>query len=216
MREANEIGSGSGACARQGRGVRRRSAPFRSCSSPGFGLLEARRKQEGGPALRAFMFINSRATDETDSSSYGLRIESQERPQGHCRTQSVFLFSCLSNQFLFFFLVMVPQLLGLGGRTRATTAASASGASAASSISASYSAPSRSTSAAGPCVAARGDTAAPAAVGKQSRSINWPAIASAAGRDDPGLGAMGDTAAYTPLIFDMFMYAAISYSSSLL
>ena len=28
MREANEIGSGSGACARQGRGVRRRSAPF--------------------------------------------------------------------------------------------------------------------------------------------------------------------------------------------
>ena len=40
MREANEIGSGSGACARQGRGVRRRSASFRSCSSLGFGLLE--------------------------------------------------------------------------------------------------------------------------------------------------------------------------------
>ena len=46
MREANEIGSGSGsgACARQGRGVRRRSAPFRSCSSLGFGLLEENRK----------------------------------------------------------------------------------------------------------------------------------------------------------------------------
>ena len=40
MREANEIGSGSGARARQGRGVRRRSAPFRSCSSLGIGLLE--------------------------------------------------------------------------------------------------------------------------------------------------------------------------------
>ena len=44
MREANEIGSGSGACARQERGVRRRSAPFRSCSSLGFGLLEENRK----------------------------------------------------------------------------------------------------------------------------------------------------------------------------
>ena len=44
MREANEIGSGSGACARQGRGVRRRSAPFRSCSSLGFGLLEENRR----------------------------------------------------------------------------------------------------------------------------------------------------------------------------
>ena len=53
MRKANEIGSGSGACARQGRGVRRRSAPFRSCSSLGFGLLEENRR--GGPALRAFM-----------------------------------------------------------------------------------------------------------------------------------------------------------------
>jgi len=45
MREATEIGSGSGACARQRRGARCRSAPFRSCSSLGFGLL------------RAFMFI---------------------------------------------------------------------------------------------------------------------------------------------------------------
>jgi len=44
MREANEIGSGSGACARQGRGVRRRSASFRSCSSLGFGLLEENRR----------------------------------------------------------------------------------------------------------------------------------------------------------------------------
>ena len=44
MREANEIGSGSGACARQGRGVRRRSAPIRSCSSLGFGLLEENRR----------------------------------------------------------------------------------------------------------------------------------------------------------------------------
>ena len=44
MREANEIGSGSGACARQGRGVRRRSAPFRSCSSLGFSLLEENRR----------------------------------------------------------------------------------------------------------------------------------------------------------------------------
>jgi len=44
MREANEIGSGSGACARQGRGVRRRSALFRSCSSLGFGLLEENRR----------------------------------------------------------------------------------------------------------------------------------------------------------------------------
>ena len=40
MREATEVGCGSGACARQGRGVRRRSAPFRSCSSLSFGLLE--------------------------------------------------------------------------------------------------------------------------------------------------------------------------------
>ena len=37
-------GSGSGACARQGRGVCRRSAPFRSCSSLGFGLLEENRR----------------------------------------------------------------------------------------------------------------------------------------------------------------------------
>ena len=44
MREANEISSGSEACARQGRGVRRRSAPFRSCSSLGFGLLEENRR----------------------------------------------------------------------------------------------------------------------------------------------------------------------------
>jgi len=44
MREANEIGSGSGACARQGRGLSRRSAPFRSCSSLGFGLLEENRR----------------------------------------------------------------------------------------------------------------------------------------------------------------------------
>jgi len=44
MREANEIGSGSGACARQGRGVRRRSASFRSCSYLGFGLLEENRR----------------------------------------------------------------------------------------------------------------------------------------------------------------------------
>ena len=44
MREANKIGSGSGACARQGRGVRRRSAFFRSCSSLGFGLLEENRR----------------------------------------------------------------------------------------------------------------------------------------------------------------------------
>ena len=44
MREANEIGSGSGACARQGRGVRRRSVSFRSCSSLGFGLLEENRR----------------------------------------------------------------------------------------------------------------------------------------------------------------------------
>ena len=44
MREANEIGSSSGPCARQGRGVRRRSAPFRSCSSLGFGLLEENRR----------------------------------------------------------------------------------------------------------------------------------------------------------------------------
>jgi len=38
MREANEIDSGSGACARQGRGVRR------SCSSLGFSLLEGNRR----------------------------------------------------------------------------------------------------------------------------------------------------------------------------
>ena len=44
MREANEIGSGSGACAWQGCGVRRRSASFRSCSSLGFGLLEDNRR----------------------------------------------------------------------------------------------------------------------------------------------------------------------------
>ena len=44
MREANEIGSGSGACARQGREVRRRSALFRSCSSLCFGLLEENRR----------------------------------------------------------------------------------------------------------------------------------------------------------------------------
>jgi len=44
MRKAIETGSGSGACARQGRGVRRRSAPFRSCSSLGFGLLEENRR----------------------------------------------------------------------------------------------------------------------------------------------------------------------------
>jgi len=44
MREANEIGSGNGACARQGRGARRRSAPFRSCSSLGFCLLEENRR----------------------------------------------------------------------------------------------------------------------------------------------------------------------------
>ena len=55
MREANEIGIGSGACARQGRGVRRRSAPFSELQLTGLRL--ARRKQEGGPALRAFMFI---------------------------------------------------------------------------------------------------------------------------------------------------------------
>ena len=36
--------NGGGACARQGRGVRRRSAPFRSCSSLGFGLLEGNRR----------------------------------------------------------------------------------------------------------------------------------------------------------------------------
>jgi len=41
---ANEIGSGSGACARQGRGVRRRGASFRSCSSLGFGLLEENKR----------------------------------------------------------------------------------------------------------------------------------------------------------------------------
>jgi len=46
----------------------------------------------------------SRAIDKTDSSSYGLRIEPQERPQGHSRTQSVFHFPCLWNQFLFCFI----------------------------------------------------------------------------------------------------------------
>ena len=44
--KGSAIGSAhcSGACARQGRGVRRRSAPFRSCSSLGFGLLEENRR----------------------------------------------------------------------------------------------------------------------------------------------------------------------------
>ena len=40
MREANEIGSGNGACARQGRGVRRRSATFQM----GFDSLEENRR----------------------------------------------------------------------------------------------------------------------------------------------------------------------------
>ena len=58
MREANEIGSGSGACARQGRGVRRRSASFRSCTSLGFGLLEENRR-----AVQRFARLGSLVTD---------------------------------------------------------------------------------------------------------------------------------------------------------
>jgi len=42
MREANEISSG--AHARQKRGVRQRSAPFRNFSSPGFKLREKNRR----------------------------------------------------------------------------------------------------------------------------------------------------------------------------
>ena len=61
MREANEIGSGSGACARQGRGVRRRSAPFRSCSSLGFGLLEENRR-----AVQRFARLCSLASPAPD------------------------------------------------------------------------------------------------------------------------------------------------------
>ena len=87
-------------------------------------------------------------------------------------------------QFFFCFLVMAPQLLGLGGRTRATAAAAASEAPAESSVSASYSAPFRSASAAGPCVVAPGEGAAPAAVDKPSRFIAPPAVASSAGRDN--------------------------------
>jgi len=48
MRKANEIGGG--ACARQGRGVHQKSAPFKSFSSLGFDLREEDRR---GPALRA-------------------------------------------------------------------------------------------------------------------------------------------------------------------
>ena len=70
----------------------------------------------------------------------GLQVESQERPQGHSRTQSVFHFPSLWSKFLFCFVVMVPQLLGLGGRTRAAAAASASEASAISYVSTSHSA----------------------------------------------------------------------------
>jgi len=53
MREANEIGSGSEACAKQGRGLRRRSDSFRNCSSLGFGLLEGNRRavQHFAPGL---------------------------------------------------------------------------------------------------------------------------------------------------------------------
>jgi len=87
-------------------------------------------------------------------------------------------------QFFFCFLVLAPQLLGVGGCTRAAAAGSASEASAESSVSASYSAPSRSASAAGPCVVARGGAANAAAVDKPSRSIASPAVASAVGRDD--------------------------------
>ena len=60
----------------------------------------------------------------------------------------------------------------------------ASEAPAASSVSASFSAPSRSASAAGPCVVARGGAAVAAAVDKPSRSIAWLAVASAVGNDD--------------------------------
>jgi len=63
---------------------------------------------------------------------------------------------------------------GPGGRTRA---AAASKDPAACSVSASYSAPSRSAPAAGPCVVARGGAAAAAAVDKPSRSLASPAVA---------------------------------------
>ena len=58
------------------------------------------------------------------------------------------------------------QSTGLGGRISAAAAASEDPAI--SSVSASNSAPSRSASAAGPCLVAPGDAAAPAAVGKPS------------------------------------------------
>jgi len=74
------------------------------------------------------------------------------------------------------------QSTGLGGRIPAAAATSEDPAI--SSVSTSYSAPSKSASAASPCVVGPGDAAAPAAVGKPSRFIASPAVASAAGRDD--------------------------------
>ena len=79
-------------------------------------------------------------------------------------------------------LPLLPLSLGFGGRTPA--AAAASEASAAHPVSVSYSAPSCSVSAAGPCVGARGGAAAPAAVDKPSRPIASPAVASAAAPND--------------------------------
>ena len=127
-----------------------------------------------------FVFL-SRAIGKTDSPSYVAQAGHRE-PHVPPLTESHRGLPALSFQLFRCLLDISPQLLGLGGRTCA--AAAASEAPAVSSVSASYSAPSRSTSPAGPCVDARGGAAAAAAVDKPSRSIASPSAACAAGRDN--------------------------------